>query len=80
MYQTGVTFLTRGNMLRLLSDYLNDRTQCVFYNGSISDNRIIRYGVPQGTILGPLLFAVYINDVINVSIELFMAMYADDKS
>ena len=70
----------RGKMLQLMADYLSGREQKVYYNGAFSDSRNIKYGVPQGTILGPLLFAVYVNDVVNVSIELLLALYADDKS
>ena len=70
----------RGIFLNLIADYLAGREQRVFYDNKISDSRNIKYGVPQGTILGPLLFAVYVNDVVNVSIELLLALYADDKS
>ena len=48
--------------LSLLRSYLANRTQKCQINGSTSSERIIKCGVPQGSILGPLLFLVYIND------------------
>ena len=51
----------RGNALSLIESYLKDREQCVQVNNAISDFKIIKHGVPQGSILGPLLFLLYIN-------------------
>ena len=61
------------------SDYLNDRKQRVVLPGASSSWTSAKAGVPQGSILGPLLFLLYINDIvedINSSIRLF----ADDTS
>ena len=52
-----------GSPMNGLRVTLNDRTQKIKVNGSISEKIEITYGVPQGSILGPLLFLVYINDL-----------------
>ena len=50
--------------------YLNNRTQYVDFDGTTSDIKQITTGVPQGSILAPLLFIIYINDISNASIFL----------
>jgi len=66
-----------GNLLTLFQNYLSNRKQRVVLNGSYSDFRIIESGVPQGSILGPLLFLIYINDM-EKNIKSNIKFFADD--
>ena len=70
----------RGKPLDWLISYLNDRQQFVQYNESKSDIYNIYYGVPQGYILGPLLFSIFINDMILCSPENKFTLFADDTN
>ena len=72
----------RGPAHALLTSYLNDRQQYVDFNGVSSDILGIKYGVPQGSILGPLLFLLYMNDIFNcyVSPNVKFVLYADDTN
>lgn len=69
----------RGNLLQWFRDYLNDRTQCVVIKGEKSIMQPVKAGVPQGSVLGPLLFLVYINDIVE-NIESVIKLFADDTS
>ena len=64
--------------MKLLDSYLSDRYQYVVYDNQKSETLSITCGVPQGSILGPLLFIIYMNDLCNVSKLLFTVLYADD--
>ena len=59
---------------------MKDRKQYVVYNNTLSCNLNISCGVPQGSILGPLLFLIYVNDLANVSTILFPILFADDTN
>ena len=67
----------RVSVLKLFSSYLSDRYQFVSVNNSNSTLQLIKFGVPQGSILGPLLFLIYINDLPNAT-NFFIKLYADD--
>ena len=62
------------------TSYLSNRLQLVNYNGYESDFRVMKYGVPQGSILGPLLFLIYINDLPAVSKFFMPIIFADDTN
>ena len=68
----------RGTSYDLLSNYLSDRQQRVLFNGELSDWETISIGVLQGSILSPLLFALYINDLPTVIKDSLLDLYADD--
>ena len=68
-----------GNLLNLLTCYLSNRQQRVILNGCESDWETLLPGVPQGSVLGPLLFLKYINDLTdNISAD--VRLFADDSS
>ena len=70
----------RGNVLNWFRSYLRGRSQYVSVNGHSSDLLPISCGVPQGSVLGPLLFLIYVNDPPNISKVLQFDLFADDTS
>ena len=72
-------FKIDGTMLKFMVNYLQGREQCVIIAGQKSCNANVRSGVPQGSILGPLLFVLFIDDMSEVvSDGTAIALYADD--
>lgn len=51
-----------GNLHEWLMNHLSDRCQCILVNGYISDLTLVQYGIPQGSLLGPRLYTIYVND------------------
>ena len=70
----------RGVAHEWLKSYLSCRTQYVVFNGIESTKRTVTCGVPQGSILGPLLFLLYINDMACISNILYPMLFADDTN
>jgi len=68
----------RGVALKLMESYFTNRFQCTVINNVCSEYRTISMGVPQGSILGPLMYVVFVNDIFNISHSVKCVLYADD--
>ena len=68
-----------GDLLLLIQNFLSDRQQQVVLNGKCSNWATVSAGVPQGSVLGPLLFLIYINDIVD-NVHCDIKLFADDTS
>lgn len=68
----------RGTCYELIKSYLSDRTQCVKVGSTVSNMEPVSCGVPQGTVLGPILFTLYVNDLFKLPLTGEVISFADD--
>lgn len=69
-----------GNSLKWFESYLSERVQTVYLEGVLSSKQSVSSGVPQGSVLGPTLFLIYINDLIQLDISGHFTLFADDTT
>ena len=74
LFEQGV----RDKNMKLIKSYLTERSQVVRVNGEISNSEKITSGVPQGSILGPLFFLVFINDLPDKCNTVIPLLFADE--
>lgn len=76
MFKIGV----RDKALELIVSYLRNRTQRVRVNGTLSNEQPVLSGIPEGSLLGPILFLAYLNDIFNLELSGRIQLYADDMA
>ena len=70
----------RGSPLQLFKSYLDERYQAVKVKNVISAFKPINTGVPQGSVLGPILYLIYVNELPNISDQFSVCLFADDTT
>ena len=70
----------RGMALKLFESYSSNRNQYVCCNNTSSSITTIEHGVPQGSVLGPLLFIIYVNDIVNAVMDIKIRLFANDTA
>lgn len=76
LYNMGI----RGNLLQWIKSYMSNRKLLVKYADTMSDVKDVQMGVPQGSVLGPLLFTIYVNDLPTFITKGRVTMFADDTT
>ena len=76
LYHYGI----HGCAYKWLNSYSTNRTRFVTCNGTVSDHQTVKCSVPQGSILGPLLFLVYVNDLPSSCSSALPMLFADDTN
>ena len=76
LYETGI----RNKLVKLIESYLTNRVQVVRINGVYSSTSKVTNGVPHGTVLGPILFLVFVNELPKMCAQLFPLLFADDAN
>ena len=74
------SYQIRENALNLFKSYLSDRNQFVSVLDEKSDLLPVKFGVPQGSVFGPLLFLLYMNDISNIKEQGKIILFADDTN
>ncbi len=68
----------QGKLLQWIEEFLTNRTQSVMVKGRLSSKRSVVSGVPQGSVIGPLLFLILISDIDENTLHSLFASFADD--